>query len=232
MAFSVSSAFCAQPSPDPIIIGYPSPALTELPNYLAVNKGFFTAEGLEAKFVRARSNILVAALVSGSVDYITSITSSIGGIVGGAQAKIVAGVTRNNPDFLMARPEIGSIRDLKGKKLAVSGFGGASHQRMLVILRGAGLDPQKDVNIISVGDAGLRMDQLRLGVIDATVLTAPALFCRRAGRLQEPGLVQGRRTSPCHRNSHSGAKDQRETGAGKESTPDSFEEPEISARES
>lgn len=39
-----------------------------------------------------------------------------------------------------------------------------------------GLDPQKDVNIISVGDAGLRMDQLRLGVIDATVLTAPYCF--------------------------------------------------------
>jgi len=91
-------------------------------------------------------------------------------------------VTRNNPDFLMARPEIGSIRDLKGKKLAVSGFGGASHQRMLVILRGAGLDPQNDVNIISVGDAGLRMDQLRLGVIDATVLTAPHCFvAERAG---------------------------------------------------
>ena len=51
----------------------------------------------------------------------------------------------------MAKPEIGSIRDLKGKKLAVSGFGGASHHRMLVILRGAGLDPQKHVNIISVG---------------------------------------------------------------------------------
>jgi ABC-type nitrate/sulfonate/bicarbonate transport system substrate-binding protein len=53
MAFSVSSALCAQPSPDPVIIRYPSPALTELPNYLAVNKGFYTAEGLEGKFVRA-----------------------------------------------------------------------------------------------------------------------------------------------------------------------------------
>jgi NitT/TauT family transport system substrate-binding protein len=82
----------------------------------------------------------------------------------------------------MAKPEISSIRDLKGKKLAVSSFGGASHQRMLIILRGAGLDPQKDVNIISVGDAGLRMDQLRLGVIDATVLTAPNCFiAERAG---------------------------------------------------
>ncbi len=178
----VSMAFPAQPALEPILLGYPSPALTELPNYLAVKKNFYAEEGLEIKFVRARSNVLVAALVSGSLDYITSITSSIGGIIGGAPAKIVAGVIKNNPDFLMARPEIGSIRDLKGKKLAVSGFGGASHQRMLIVIRSAGLDPQKDVNIISVGDAGLRMDQLRLGVIDATVLTAPHCFvAERAG---------------------------------------------------
>jgi NitT/TauT family transport system substrate-binding protein len=176
MAFSVSSSFCAQPSPEQFLMGYPSPALTELPNYLAVNKGFYADEGLEAKFIRARSNVLVAALVSGGLDYITSITTSIGGIMGGVPAKIVAGVTRNNPDFLMAKPEIGSIHDLRGKKLAVSGFEGASHQRMLIILRAAGLDPQKDVSIISVGDAGIRMDQLRLGVIDATVLTAPHCF--------------------------------------------------------
>ena len=178
----ISPAFCAQPGLEPILLGYPSPALTELPNYLAVKKNLYAEEGLDIKFVRARSNILVAALVSGSLDYITSVTSTIGGIIGGAPAKIVAGVIKNNPDFLMARPEIGSIRDLRGKKLAVSGFGGASHQRMLIILRSAGLDPQKDVNIISVGDAGLRMDQLRLGAIDATVLTAPHCFvAERAG---------------------------------------------------
>ena len=176
------SPVSAQPASDPIIVGYPSPALTELPNYIAVKKGFYSAEKLDIKFVRARSNILVAALVGSSVDYITSITSSIGGIVGGAPLKIIAGVIKNNPDFLMARPEIASIRELKGKKVAVSGFGGASHQRMLIVLRSAGLDPQKDVTIISVGDAGLRMDQLRLGAIDATVLTAPHCFvAERAG---------------------------------------------------
>ena len=182
MIFLVPCAFGAQPALEPIVVGYPSPALTELPNYLAVKKGFYAEEGLDIKFVRARSNILVAALVGGSLDYITSITSSISGIIGGAPIKILAGVIKNNPDFLMAKPEINSIRDLKGKKLAVSGFGGASHQRMLIIIRTAGLDPQKDVNIISVGDAGLRMDQLRLGAIDATVLTAPNCFiAERAG---------------------------------------------------
>src|ERR1043166_1684322 len=179
---SICSPVQAQSVSEAVIIGYPSPALTELPNYIAVKKGFYAAEKLDVKFVRARSNILVAALVGGSVDYITSITSSVGGIVGGAPLKIIARVIKNNPDFLMARADIASIRELKGKKVAVSGFGGASHQRMLILLRSAGLDPQKDVNVISVGDGGLRMDQLRLGAIDATVLTAPNCFiAERAG---------------------------------------------------
>ena len=103
---------------------------------------------------------------------------------------------------------------------------------MLVILRGAGLDPQKDANIISVGDAGLRMDQLRLGVIDATVLTAPHCFVAERAGFKSLASSKDAVPLPAIGNSHSGAKGQRETGADKESTPDSFEEPEISARES
>src|SRR2546430_8756994 len=122
VAFSVSSSFCAQPSLESILIGYPSPALTELPNYLAIHKGLYAAEGLEVKFVRARSNILVAALVSGNLHYITSITTSIGGIIGGAPAKILAGGIMDHPDFLMAKTENGSIPGRQGTELAVSRF--------------------------------------------------------------------------------------------------------------
>ena len=103
---------------------------------------------------------------------------------------------------------------------------------MLVILRGAGLDPQKDVNIISVGDAGLRMDQLRLGVIDATVLTAPHCFVAERAGFKSLGSSKDAVPLPAIGIVTLERKITRETGAGKESTPDSFEEPEISARES
>lgn len=176
------AGFCAQPVFEDVIIGYPSRSMTELPTYLAIKKGFFREERLEPKFVQARSNILVAALASESMDYVTSMTTSIGGILGGIPAKIVMSITKNNPDFLMVKAEIRSIQQLKGKKLAVSGFGGASHQRLLTILRKAGLDPNTDVTVLSVGEARLRLEQLRLGVIDATVLTAPNNFiAERAG---------------------------------------------------
>lgn len=174
--------FAAQLALEEVVIGYPSRSLTELPTHLALKKGFFKNEGLDVKLVQARSNILAAALASGSMAYLTSVTTVLGAIMGGLPAKVIAGVTKNNPDFLMARPEIRSFGDLKGKKLAVSGFGGASHQRLLIILTNAGLNPSTDVTILSVGDARLRLEQLRAGAIDATVLTAPNNFlAERAG---------------------------------------------------
>jgi ABC-type nitrate/sulfonate/bicarbonate transport system substrate-binding protein len=167
---------------DEVIMGYPSRSLTELPTHLALKKGFFRSEGLDMKLVQARSNILAAALASGSMHYLTSVTTVLGAIMGGLPAKVIAGVTKNNPDFLMVRPEIRSFADLKGKKLAVSGFGGASHQRMLIVLTKNGINPSTDVTILSVGDARLRLEQLRAGAIDATVLTAPNNFiAERAG---------------------------------------------------
>lgn len=150
--------------------------MTELPNHIAAVRGFYREEGIDARLIQARSNVLVAALASGSMDYITSVNSSLSGIMSGVPAKVIAIITKNNPDFLMAKPEIRSLKELKGKTLAVSAFGGSSHQRLLIILNKIGVDPKTDVTILSVGEAKLRLEQLRLGAIDATVLTAPHNF--------------------------------------------------------
>lgn len=158
----------AQPTPETVTIGFPSRSMTELPNHIAAVKGFYREEGIDARLIRARSNVLVAALASGSMDYITSVNSSLSGIMSGVPAKVIAIITKNNPDFLMAKPEIRSLKELKGKTLAVSAFGGSSHQRLLIILNKIGVDPKTDVTILSVGEAKLRLEQLRLGAIDAT----------------------------------------------------------------
>jgi len=141
----------AQSAPETVTIGFPSRSMTELPNHIAVAKGFYREEGIDARLVQARSNVLVAALASGSMDYITSVNSSLSGIMSGVPAKVIAIITKNNPDYLMAEPEIRSLKDLKGKTLAVSSFGGSSHQRLLIILNNIGMDPKTDVTILSVG---------------------------------------------------------------------------------
>lgn len=47
--------------------------------------------------------------------------------------------------------EISTLKDLKGKKIGVSGLGGKSDMVARVLLRRAGLDPAKDVEIVSAG---------------------------------------------------------------------------------
>ena len=111
----------AQPTPETVTIGFPSRSMTELPNHIAAVKSFYREEGIDARLIQARSNVLVAALASGSMDYITPVNSSLSGIMSGVPAKVIAIITKNNPDFLMAKPEIRSLKELKGKTLAVSG---------------------------------------------------------------------------------------------------------------
>src|SRR2546425_1238850 len=71
-----------------------------------------------------------------------------------ADLAIIAGGLNFFPTKLVARPEIKKAADLKGKTLAVGGFGAANHMALLVALEKLGVNP-KEVSIIQVaGGAG------------------------------------------------------------------------------
>ena len=101
-----------------IKIASTGPAVSTLPLEIATRKGFFRDEGLEVLTITMRTNIAVNALLSRNVDYATPSTSVIKAATGGLAVKMVA-VLQGRPDyFLIARKEIRSIRDLKGKRVA------------------------------------------------------------------------------------------------------------------
>jgi NitT/TauT family transport system substrate-binding protein len=66
--------------------------------------------------------------------------------------------------------EINSVRDLKGKKVGVSALGGRSDQAARVILRRAGLDPTKDVEIVIAGFSPNRAAAITKNLIQGTPL--------------------------------------------------------------
>ncbi len=116
-------------------MGYPSRSLTELPTHLALKKGFFRSEGLDMKLVQARSNILAAALASGSMHYLTSVTTVLGAIMGGLPAKVIAGVTkeyevaRSNELAIAGALTVVDRGNADGQQLAVGQLGQAVFQR-------------------------------------------------------------------------------------------------------
>jgi ABC-type nitrate/sulfonate/bicarbonate transport system substrate-binding protein len=101
---------------------------------------------------------------------------------GDAQFTVV-GTSVNKPFFaLMSRKDIASVRDLKGKTIAVSQIGDPPYNYTSAFLRKFGLSP-RDVQWIAAGaDANGRVAALASGRADATLLTPPAYF-----RLEEAG---------------------------------------------
>jgi NitT/TauT family transport system substrate-binding protein len=165
-----------------IKIGNTGPGINILPLEMAIRKGFFRDEGLDVLNITMRANIAVNALLTRGIDYATPSTSIVKGATTGLSVKLVS-VLMERPDyFLIARREIGSIKQLKGKRIAIGSFGAAADLALKVALAREGMDPDRDVVRLQIGGAGSRYAALASGTVDATILSLPFnLDAERAG---------------------------------------------------
>jgi NitT/TauT family transport system substrate-binding protein len=84
-------------------------------------------------------------------------------------------------DRLVARPNVKSMEDLKGRRIGVFRFGSASHLRLVYVLPRYGLN-ERDVTLLQIGDSPERLIALSGGSIDATLFSPPDHFeALRAG---------------------------------------------------
>ena len=136
---------------------------------LAYKRGFLKDEGIDAEIIRVTGGASAAALSSGDLDYGTGMT--LGGPITGLPVKVVACFVPAPVFALVARPEVKSVQELKGKTVGISTFGGLSIFAARVIAKHFGLDPDKDIKFVAVGAVEGRFIRLTQGLID----------CSRAG---------------------------------------------------
>jgi NitT/TauT family transport system substrate-binding protein len=91
----------------------------------------------------------------------------------GADLVIIGTTLPVYPFVFMAPGNISSVDELKGKTIGVSNIGSTSDTATRVTLRNVGLDPNKDVTIVSVGSLENRMAALFQGAIDGGVAQPP-----------------------------------------------------------
>jgi ABC-type nitrate/sulfonate/bicarbonate transport system substrate-binding protein len=133
--------------------------------------GFLKEEGIDAEIIRVTGGASAAALSSGDLDYGTGMT--LGGSMTGLPVKVVACFVPAPVFALVARPEIKTVQELKGKTVGISTFGGLSIFGARVIAKHFGLDPDKDIKFVAVGAVEGRFIRLTQGLIDAAVLAPP-----------------------------------------------------------
>ena len=154
-------------------VGSSNISVTNVVSFYARDRKFFEAEGFDAKIIIIKTEAALAALAAGDLDYSTLSTSSIEATLKGLPLRVIA-VTNKHPMLgLVVRKGIKSVADLKGKKMSVSSFGGATYGAAVYLLRNHGLRPKQDVTILAGGNNAIRVAALKQEAVDAVLLSSP-----------------------------------------------------------
>jgi len=133
--------------------------------------GFFAAEGLDVKIVLIRGGpTAMAALVGGGVDYtLVAGVAAVRAIAQNAPMTIISGIQPYMDYTLLGAKGIGSVNDLKGKVVGVTGPGGIAEFAAVEGLAKKGLVRDRDYKILyGVGNSPARAQALETGKIQAS----------------------------------------------------------------
>jgi len=156
--------------------------LIPFPLIVAKENRFFEQAGLDVELINIPPTIAVTALISGDIQYVVFAGTTLNAAVRGLPVKLVM-VYNDRPLFsLMARPEIRSIKDLRGKTLGVATLTSGESFLSRRLLKEAGIDADKEMTLRVIGNTPDRLQSLRAGAVDATTLTVPVdILAERMG---------------------------------------------------
>jgi NitT/TauT family transport system substrate-binding protein len=171
LAGCLLSAFTS--SAQEILVAHPALTFGDIPYYIAKEKGFYRDEGIQVKDLYIRGGVTASqALQAGSVHFTLALGTGVRAALSGMSIKAIMVYCDKPYHFLYARPDLGvrSASDLKGKRIAVTGLGSTTYYATRKVVERLGLDADKDVRILSVGDI---WPALQGGAVEAGLIRPP-----------------------------------------------------------
>jgi ABC-type nitrate/sulfonate/bicarbonate transport system substrate-binding protein len=173
MSWTRNAASAGAKDLEKVRIGYSVGGLIPFPLIVAKENRFFEQAGFDVELINIPPTIAVTALISGDIQYVIFAGTTINAAVRGLPVKLVM-VYNDRPLFsLMSRPEIRSIKDLKGRVLGVATLTSGESFLSRRLLKDAGIDADKEMTLRVIGNTPDRLQSLRAGAVDATTLTLP-----------------------------------------------------------
>ena len=172
---AIAACFClgsTSHAAERIRIAVSNPNMPNLTAQMALKRGFFKDENLDAEIIRMNPNVAITALATGDVDYCQLFGAVVGGAVSGLPVRIVAGFLDNWPMTLIAQPEIKTLKDLKGKTLGISSFGATPDVAARMMIKQAGIDSDKEIKILALGSDAARMTALMQRIVDVVYVAS------------------------------------------------------------
>lgn len=151
---------------------------------IAQQAGLFRKNGLDVSLIfMAGGSLGIQAMVGGDVPITQADGSaSVGASAAGVDVVIFASFLNTFPYSLVSLPEIKTVEQLKGTKIAISRFGSATDLSVKMALAKVGLNPEKDVTLLQIGAQTARVGALQSKSVAATIITPPfTLTARKMG---------------------------------------------------
>jgi ABC-type nitrate/sulfonate/bicarbonate transport system substrate-binding protein len=172
-ALLFASTWVRTANAETINIGWTGEYWSTLSFRVAADKGFFEREGLQARLVTMRTALITPALMQGDLDYTAALPSISGPALNGLPVKFVGVVSNGTGYAIVSKPEIENVQGLKGRKFGINSFGASDDYTVYTFLGKNGLDPARDVTLLSIGGTAARFAALAAGVVDAAAVSSP-----------------------------------------------------------
>ena len=170
-AVGQSRLFAAEPTK--LLIAHGAISNNVEPLWIAKEQGIFRKYNIDAELVFIIAGRAMQAMLAGQVPVgNVGATHVVNANTGGGDFTMILGM-QNTLDYLfIARPNIKTAEDLKGKKVAIGTPSGSASVATFVALDFLGLNPRRD-NIVLLGIGGVpeRLGALRAGSVEATSLS-------------------------------------------------------------
>jgi ABC-type nitrate/sulfonate/bicarbonate transport system substrate-binding protein len=159
-------------APQKIRIAYASRSSSAMPQYMALQKGYFKGEGLEVEIIQMNPRLGATAVVNGDVSFATPFTSTFRGVLQGFPMKLVFIHLKKGPYYVMVRPDIKDVQQLKGKRIGVATIKGTDQLVAEEMLQAKGFNPNL-LQAVAIGDGPVRMQALISGAVEAICVAPP-----------------------------------------------------------
>jgi NitT/TauT family transport system substrate-binding protein len=160
---------------DKIRIGYSGATISNAMLWVTDEAKLFQKNGIDPEILYLQTTLGQTALIAGEIDmcvYSGSLLSAAR--LQGADVVMVASFL-NKPIYrLVVRPEIRAVTDLRGKRLGITRFGTVTDSTTRLLVGRLGLDPDKDVTLVQVGEVPVLLTSLIAGkTIDGAIIQPP-----------------------------------------------------------
>src|SRR5262245_22050478 len=155
-----------------------------IPSYVAMDKGFFKGEGLDAEFITTTAGVLVRAAIAKEIEFVPIPGGGSEAMLKGAPLVFIVGESLISQWTITTTPDIKQVEDLRGKTVGLERPGQAAYTEAVVVLgKFFKMEPGKDYKVITFNAETDRVAALINKSIQAAILSF-----HHAARAEKAGM--------------------------------------------